>query len=687
MCYLWTPLRLLFLLLIASSVLAGEPSPSQIDADGNTRNPGAPTAVMDPVVVTATRPDELPPHERTSSSVNLVEKEALPEHTSTVGEALDGVTGIDARSYGGSGARTAISIRGATPDQTAVYVDGMPMSSGGGGMTGLGSIPIGAVEKIEVYRGSAPGMFGAAAIGGVVHITTLKPGPEPEAELSTTYGSFNTQKQNIQGRFGVGENHAFSLAAGRYASDNDFEYYDDRQTPSNPDDDQWVTRRNADFEQRHLLGQWRWDSEKAASLSARLIYQETDRGVPGLGRDQALSARLDSDSIQGQLYYDYKSITGVRLWGAAETRRFDDPDDEAGRQGRQKTESDIDQWGASLTYAPVIGPTLTHCLLEYRQESYASSDAFDEAAGTPPSKREYIGAGLESEIWLLDEKMWVVPRVHYTYIDDELQKTSIRFAGDTIEEVAQVSRSLWTGQLGWRYQPKSALTLRANGGVYTRAPKFNELFGDNGDMVGNSDLQEERSINVDVGLHSKLASYDLEMDIAYFYRVTDDLIQRRDYGDYMIYENIAESEVSGIECWLEKGMLKNRLKMRLDMTWQRAINTSDDTAFRRDRYYGKDLPYHPRWLVSGKLDYSPWSFVTLNWRTRYESESFRGPSNLTSEKLEARTIHDASLKFFFLQHWELLLEIANVFDEQAVDFWGYPRPGVAYYATLRLTLP
>lgn len=669
-----------FSCLAVASSAAQEPSPQP-------ENEATPAVKLETVVVTATRPDDLPPHERTTSSVNTLTREALPERTSTVSEALNGLTGIDVRRYGGSGARSTVSIRGATPDQVTVYVDGMPVSGGGSGMTGLESIPIGAVEKIEVYRGSAPGQFGAGAIGGVVNITTLKPEPESQVDLAATYGSFNTQKQSIQGRFGLGGAHAFSLAAGRNASDNDFRYHDDRQTPTYGADDRWVTRQNADFEQRHLLGRWQWKPPSPVTLSARLLYQDSDRGVPGLQRDPARHARLTGDTLQGQLHCDYDALVGMRLWGSREGWRFDDPENEAGRQGRQKTHNDVDQWGTALTYEPVTGPVLTHTLLEYRQERFTSSDAFDEAARTPPSQRDYIGAGLEPEMMLLDEAMWIIPRVHYAYIKDELQKTNIRFAGDSVEEEADIDRSLWTYQLGWRYQPVTALTVRANAGRYTRAPKFNELFGDNGDMVGNPDLTEERSTNLDIGLHTELTAVAMAFDLGYFYRVTEDLIQRRDYGDYMIYENIASSEVSGVECWLQKAAFDKRLSLRLDLTYQRAINTSDDTAFRRDRYYGNDLPYHPRWLISTTVNYTPWSWATLTWSTHYESESYRGPSNLEAEKLEARTLHDASVKMDVGQCWELLLEVANVTDEDAVDFWGYPCPGRAYYGTLRLQFP
>jgi outer membrane cobalamin receptor len=678
--------RILLILLLNCLFAFGRPSVPEVFSSEPERQKKSPVQ-LDTVVVTANRPDELPPHERTTASVTTRTRGELPEHISTVSEALDSLTGVDVRSYGGSGARAAVSIRGATPDQVAVYVDGMPVSGGGSGTTGLGSIPLGAVEKIEVYRGSAPGQFGAGAIGGVVHITTLKPRPEPEVDLSATYGSFNTWKQNLQGRYGLGETHALSLSVGRSASDNDFRYHDDRQTPTDPTDDRELTRRNADFEQRHISGQWRWEPASQTTLTTHLIYQDTDRGIPGLRRDPALHARLESDALQGQVHWDYDGLVGLRLWGTTENRFLDDPQDEAGRQGRQKTNTDIDQWGGALAYAPVTGPVLTHVHLEYRQELFTTSDAYDEAPQTPPSRRDYLGTGLEPEIMLLEDRMWLVPRVHFAYIKDKLQKTNNRFSGDTVEAAEAADRSLWTYQMGWRYQPFPALTFRANGGVYTRAPRFNELFGDDGDLVGNADLTEERGTNLDAGLYASLDTFELEFDLAYFYRVTEDMIQRRNYGDTMIYENIASSEVSGFECWLQKTTLNERLRLRIDLTYQRPINTSDDTAFRRDRYYGNDLPYHPRWLFSGTLAVTPVPWASLSWSTRFESESYRGLSNLDSEKLPDRTRHDLAVTLALGHRWECGVEVANLTDEDAVDFWGYPRPGRAYYGTLGLRLP
>ena len=82
--------------------------------------------VLETVEVKATRPDELPAHERTSSSVNVLSREEIPERAATLDQVLDSEAGVDIRSMGGVGARSEISIRGSSTDQVAVYVDGVP---------------------------------------------------------------------------------------------------------------------------------------------------------------------------------------------------------------------------------------------------------------------------------------------------------------------------------------------------------------------------------------------------------------------------------------------------------------------------------------------------------------------------------------------------------------------------------
>ncbi|OCW97097.1 TonB-dependent siderophore receptor [Alishewanella sp. HH-ZS] len=82
------------------------------------------------------------------------------------------------RPQSGSSAQgtASINLRGLGSDRTLVLVDGrrLPKSPSTGDSQDLNSIPIGAVERIEILSDGASAMYGSDAMGGVVNIITRK---------------------------------------------------------------------------------------------------------------------------------------------------------------------------------------------------------------------------------------------------------------------------------------------------------------------------------------------------------------------------------------------------------------------------------------------------------------------------------------------------------------------------------
>ena len=72
------------------------------------------------------------------------------------------------------GKTTSISIRGANPNQVQVLVDGVRVKSPTLGTADLADIAPDLIERIEIIRGPQSTIYGADAIGGVVHIITKK---------------------------------------------------------------------------------------------------------------------------------------------------------------------------------------------------------------------------------------------------------------------------------------------------------------------------------------------------------------------------------------------------------------------------------------------------------------------------------------------------------------------------------
>ena len=82
------------------------------------------------------------------------------------------------RPQSGSSAQgtASINLRGLGADRTLVLVDGrrLPKSPSTGATQDLNSIPIGAVERVEILSDGASAMYGSDAMGGVVNIITRK---------------------------------------------------------------------------------------------------------------------------------------------------------------------------------------------------------------------------------------------------------------------------------------------------------------------------------------------------------------------------------------------------------------------------------------------------------------------------------------------------------------------------------
>jgi vitamin B12 transporter len=86
-----------------------------------------------------------------------------------------------------------VSLRGLPPEYTLVLIDGQRTATEGRGRVNLATIPLEAIEGIEVVRGPQAVIFGADAIGGVVNVLTRPGASSPDRLLlDTGYGAFET---------------------------------------------------------------------------------------------------------------------------------------------------------------------------------------------------------------------------------------------------------------------------------------------------------------------------------------------------------------------------------------------------------------------------------------------------------------------------------------------------------------
>ena len=173
---------------------------------------------MDPVVVTATRIEEKVSEQ--ASSVSVVTREEIELSGSVlVGDALQGLPGVDVQRKGSPGNMENIKIRGGLASHTLVLIDGFPVNSPAiDGAYDVSTLPTGRFDRIEVVRGPQSALYGSNAMSGVVNFLPPRPEGPVRFGAGAAAGSFSTLQWNGFAAGGAGKG-GYHLGVGGLTSD------------------------------------------------------------------------------------------------------------------------------------------------------------------------------------------------------------------------------------------------------------------------------------------------------------------------------------------------------------------------------------------------------------------------------------------------------------------------------------
>ncbi|WP_143140403.1 TonB-dependent receptor plug domain-containing protein [Nannocystis exedens] len=643
-------------------------------------------------------------------------------------EILARSAGATVRSLGGLGQYSALSLRGSSAQQVALFLDGVPLSAGSGGVVNLADLPLDALGAVTIYRGLVPIAYGGAALGGAVDLgSDLRCAPAPRLRAVVGAGSFAAREARVgatvplvarssrHARSGMPRKtsaaHCLDVRAGYTGSAGDFRFHNIGETPLDPSDDRLDRRVNNGYDRalaqvavHGRVGDLRYSVQE-------LVFVK-EQGVPSMATGaQARHTRLGTVAA--------RTVARVRrTWPAghvegvfgvlAEQVRFRDPAGEIGLARDDQRTRALDLYASPRGRVGVWRGAEIGLVADVRGElvrvdERAASTGPLGATGDADRRRVAGGLGLELDQRLLAGRLQLAPAVRLDVLRSAFAVPAGQ--GEQSDEGRDHTSFGVSPRLGMRLSLRPGISLRASAGRYFRPPTLVELFGDRGYAVGNEGLRPERGTGLDGGLvvGTPPARTSLYAHAAGFVTWSEDLIAWTQTGPYLRPTNLDRARVAGLEAAAALRLLGGDLELRGNYTLLATRNGSAEPSMR-----GQPLPGRPRHelfvqVVAGHAyDLRGREFFPrLGATFEHAARTFLDPSGRF--EVPARTLVGAFLELHLLQRIHLALEVRNLLGARVAawrppvaggptvtvpisDFFFFPLPGTSLWTTLRVDL-
>jgi iron complex outermembrane receptor protein len=169
-------------LAVASLVLAGDPAEAPV--------------MTEQITVTASRlTDEPDDADRVPANVTVISREEIERLGAIdLADLLALEAGAVVYDQTGNGVQTTFDLRGFTNGSgTRVFLDGAPLNDAINNTTALELVPLEALERVEITRGSAAALAGGGSEAGVINLVTRR-GERPAGNVSLAMGTFDASE-------------------------------------------------------------------------------------------------------------------------------------------------------------------------------------------------------------------------------------------------------------------------------------------------------------------------------------------------------------------------------------------------------------------------------------------------------------------------------------------------------------
>lgn len=615
------------------------------------------------VVISATK-TEMPAKQVTSAVEVITGEELQQRRIRTVGEALRWTPGLAVFQSGGLGTTVDVRMRGGTPEQTLVLIDGAIVNSATIGIYDFANLTSDNIERIEILRGSQSMLWGSDAMGGVINITTKRGREKPNISAFAEYGSFNTIREG--GGLG-GKKGPIDFSGS-------------------------ITRL---------------DTAGFSAINYRRGSAERD-GFHNWQGSVRLGADLPKD---GRLEFSFRWLDGLVNFDGFSfnpTTFASDPADVFGARSRST------QYVFAGNYAQPITAWWSQKLTLSRAIENLVSDGGAVERNLVTGTTGLIGFPFRSQIGTTSNRIeWqhnvqvgkpLMLTAGYQFREqrgdnrDLLTNTTV-FENKSVSSHAgfgEAQLNLWDrvfGTAGIRQDEYnvfgSATTYRVTGGYLVketgtklrgsyatgfRAPTINQLFFPG---FGTPNLKPEKSQALDVAIEQALPNDRGSISVGYFwtrYRnlilsVFDPTVCTAPGSFGFCAQNVGLARAEGVE-------VSTKLKLFRDRPWIKNLDLQIQYTYAatRDISSGSDsrLPKWPLHQISSIISYQPVESLQANLEGRYVGERFSNVGN--GNATPSFVVWNLSASYDVTKSVQAYLRLDNIFNEkyEEILFFGTP---------------
>jgi len=599
--------------------------------------------------------------EESKTNKEVVSAQSLSKETNAedMAEALKAIPGVYIRSG-------QINIRDATSNKILILMDGQRMNNAQSGGYDVTTIPIDAIETVEVLRGGNSARYGADAVGGVVNFITKKAKEESKMDigLRATYGSFNSQFYNVYTSNTL-DDFNYYLSYKRRQSDGDYKYIDFYGVEQ--------TRQNNYSKGDDGLVKLGYKIQENSNLLFTGQLGQSDIGSPGsvkgLKNFVTPHATTRTNNSYFNLSYNTKQIFGNADLNANSyyqyfRTRYDDPDAWSPTGGGTHSDHKVNAYGLELTQNnPVIDLINLTYGYAYRHDNAISTSVGDKNRSTH-SAHLSANVGFKNVGFFFDN-ISIVPAVRYDASSDfdKVFSPKISFMLASTDDYAFNISTHWSKSY--------------------RAPTFNDLWWpEDAYTVGNPNVKPEYGTTIEVGYGVTLPFINAQIRMNYFNsNITDQIIwSPRASDNKWMPTNVDKSLTSGLESYIGIKFLENKLKFEINHTY---MDARDKSGKAND---GKLLIYRP----FHKVDFNTALTIDIfdvNVNYQFLSARYVNTTNTAALPDVSRwNINVGANPNLFDLKWMVRLDVNNLFNKDYRLNDGYPLPGREVRMTIGLSL-